>query len=162
METIAVYWEPRIKTYGFQRITDLALIGFSCPLSKIRSLGKILSKDNLKTLRPKFIIAQVSDHEISFIFCVPLKESKDFRTSLQKTSNPTLHKYIHPVSIIFFHGPHFGDRYGIADATFSSLSKAGIKILASGCSSASVFLVLAPPDIDKAEEALAETFEVAK
>jgi len=162
METIAVYWEPRIKTYGFQRITDLALIEFSCPLSKIKPLGEILSQDDLIVLRPKFIIAQVSNHEISFIICLPLKESKDFHTSLEKTSSPTLHKYIHPVSIIFFHGPHFGDRYGIANATFSSLSKAGLKIIASGCSSASVFLVLAQHDIDKAEEILSETFEVAK
>ena len=162
METIAVYWEPRIKTYGFQRITDLALIEFSCPLSEIKPLGEILSQDDLKILRPKFIIAQVSNHEISFIICLPLKESKDFHTSLEKTSSPTPYKYIHPVSIIFFHGPHFGDRYGIANATFSSLSKAGLKILASGCSSASVFLVLAQHDIDKAEEILSETFEVAK
>jgi len=162
METIAVYWEPRIKTYGFQRIIDLALIEFSCPLSKIKSLGGILSKDDLKIVRPKFVIAQELDHEISFIFCLPLKESKDFHTFLEKTSNTTLHKYIHPVSIVFFHGPHFGDRYGIANATFSSLSKAGMKIIASGCSSASVFLVLSQHDIDRAEEILSETFEVAK
>ena len=162
METIAVYWEPRIKTYGFQRITDLALIEFSCPLSKIKSLGKILSQDELIVLRPKFIISQVSNHEISFIFCLPLKESKDFHTSLEKNSSPTLHKYIHPVSIIFFHGPHFGDRYGIADATFATLSKAEIHIIASGCCSSSVFLVLVQDDIEKAEKVLGETFEVAK
>jgi len=162
METIAVYWEPRIKTYGFQRITDLALIEFSYPLSDIKNLGEIFSKDDFKILRPKFIISHVMHHEISFIVCLPLKEGKDFHASLKKASCATPCKYIHPVSILFFHGPHFGDRYGIADATFSSLSKAGMKILASGCSSASVFLVLAQHDIDKAEEILSETFEVAK
>ena len=162
METIAVYWEPRIKTYGFQRIADLALIEFSCPLSKIKSLGEILTKDDLKNVRPKFILSQMTNDGISFIFCLPLKESKNFQTFLEKTTDPALHKCIHPVCIIFFHGPHFGDRYGIANATFSSLSKAGMKILASGCSSASVFLVLATHDIDKAEEILSETFEVAK
>jgi aspartokinase len=162
METIAVYWEPRIKTYGFQRITDLALIELSYALSDIQPLGEFFLKDDLKNLRPKFIIAQVTNHEISFIFCLPVKESEDLRRLLEKTSHPTLCRHIKPVSIVFFHGPHFGDRYGIADATFSSLFKAGVKILASGCSSASVFLVLATHDIDKAEEALAETFEVAK
>jgi len=162
METIAVYWESRIKTYGFQRISDLALIEFSYALSDIKPLGKFFSKDDLKTLRPKFILSHVTNHEISFVFCLPLKENKGLRTSLEKILPPTSYRYIHPVSIIFFHGPHFGDRYGIADATFSTLSKAGIQILASGCSSASVFLVLAQHDIDKAEEALAETFEVAK
>jgi len=162
METIAVYWEPRIKTYGFQRINDLALIEFSYSLTDIKHLGEIFLKDDFKILRPKFIISHVLHHEISFIVCLPLKEGKYFNTSLEKASSAALCKYIHPVSILFFHGPHFGDRYGIADATFSSLSKVGVNILASGCSSASVFLVLATHDMDKAEKALNETFEVAK
>ena len=162
METIAVYWEPRIKTYGFQRITDLALIEFSYPLTDIKNLGEMLLKDDFKILRPKFIISHIIDHDISFIICLPLNEGKDFHASLEKASSATLCQYIHPVSILFFHGPHFGDRYGIADATFSPISKAGVEILASGCSSASVFLVLAANDIDKAEKALHETFEVAK
>jgi len=162
METIAVYWESRIKTYGFQRITDLSLIELSYAISDTKSLGELFSQDDLRTLKPKFIIAQVTNHEISFIFCLPLEESKSLCRVLEETSHPISYRYTHPVSIVFFHGPHFGDRYGIADATFSSLSKAGIKVLASGCSLASVFLVLAAHDIDKAEEILAETFEVAK
>jgi aspartokinase len=161
METIAVYWEPRIKTYGFQRLTDLALIEFSYPFHEIKSVGEILSQDQLQNVKPKFIIAQESDGEISFIFCVPSKEGEDFHESLEKTPGPTSHRYICPVGIIFFHGPHFGDRYGIADATFSTLSKADIEVIASGCSSSSVFLVLAQDDIDKAEKVLGETFEVA-
>ena len=162
METIAVYWESRIKTYGFQRITDLSFIEFSYPLSEIKSLGEILSQDDLQILGPKFIIAQESDHKITFIFCLPVKEGKDFHASLEKTSRPTPHRYIYPVGIIFFYGPHFGDRYGIADATFSALLKADIKIIASGCSAASVFLVLAQDDMDNAEDVLSETFEVAR
>ena len=162
METVAFYWESRIKTYGFQRVTDLALIEVSCPLNEIKSLGGILSQDDLQNLRPKFIITQESDHEISFILCLPVREGKGFHASLERTPRPTPHRYIYPVGIIFFHGPHFGDRYGIADATFSTLSKADIKIIASGCSSSSIFLVLVQDDIDKAEKVLGETFEVAK
>jgi len=162
METIAVYWEPRIKTYGLQRVVDLAFIEFSYPLREIKSLGEMLSRDDLQTLRPKFIIAQESDHEVSFIFCLPAKEGRDLHVALERTPGSSHHRYIHPVGIIFFHGPHFGDRYGIADATFSTLSKADIEIIASGCSSSSVFLVLHEDDMDKAEEPLGEAFEVAR
>jgi aspartokinase len=161
METIAVYWEPRIKTYGFQRLTDLALIEFSYPFHEIKSLGEILSQDELQNMKPRFMIAQESDGEVSFIFCLPVEEGKDFHKSLEKNLRPITHRYIYPVGIIFFHGPHFGDRYGIADATFSTLSNADIEVIASGCSSSSVFLVLVQDDIDKAEEVLGETFEVA-
>ena len=161
METIAVYWEPRIKTYGFQRLTDLALIEFSYPVHEMKSLGKILSQDELYEAKAKFMIAQESDSEISFILCLPIEEGKDFHESLEKDLRPTTHRYVYPVAIIFFHGPHFGDRYGIADATFSTLSNADIEVVASGCSSSSVFLVLVQDDIDKAEEVLGKTFEVA-
>lgn len=161
METIAVYWEPRIKTYGFQRLTDLALIEFSYPFHEIKSLGEILSQGELQNVKPKFMIAQESDGEVSFIFCLPVEEGKDFHKSLEKDLRPTTQRYIYPVGIIFFHGPHFGDRYGIADATFSTLSKADIEVIASGCSSSSVFLVLIQDDIDMAEKVLGETFEVA-
>ena len=162
METIAVYWESPIKTYGFQRLTDLALIEFSLPISEIKSLGEMLSQEDLQNVSPKFIIAQESDQKFSFIFCLSVKEGKDFHACLEKTPGPTPHGYIHPVGIIFFHGPHYGDRYGIADATFSALLKADIQIIASGCSSASVYLVLAQDDMDRAEEMLAQKFEVAK
>ena len=161
METIAVYWEPRIKTYGFQRLTDLALIEFSYPVHEMKSLGEILSQDELYEAKAKFMFAQKSDSELSFIFCLPVEEGKDFHQSLKKDLRPTTHRYVYPVAIIFFHGPHFGDRYGIADATFSTLSNADIEVVASGCSSSSVFLVLLQDDIDKAEEVLGKTFEVA-
>jgi aspartokinase len=161
VETIAVYWEPRIKTYGFQRLTDLALIEFSCPLHEMKSLGEILSQDEFYEAKAKFMIAQESDSEVSFIFCLPVEEGRGFHQSLEKHLRPTAHRYVYPVSIIFFHGPHFGDRYGIADATFSTLSNADIEVVASGCSSSSVFLVLEQDDIDKAEKVLGKTFQVA-
>ncbi|MFO8164916.1 MAG: ACT domain-containing protein [Thermodesulfobacteriota bacterium] len=162
METIAVYWESRIKTYGFQRIPDLALIEFSCHLSEIKFLGEILSQSRLDIFRPKFTMAQELDNQISFILCLPNEEGQDLWETIKKISKVNLQRYIYPVGIIFFHGPHFGDRYGIAEAMFSTLAKADVKILSSGCSSASVYLVLDQNDMDKAEKGLSETFEVAK
>ena len=51
METIAVYREQPIKTYGFQKVTDLILIEFSYPLKEITSLGRILSRDALQMVK---------------------------------------------------------------------------------------------------------------
>ena len=161
METIAVYWESRIKTYGFQRITELALIELSCPISAIKSLGEILASHDIQGLKAPFILAQESDRELSFIFCLPEREGVDFHASLEQTGIPTSHRYIYPVGIIFFHGPHFGDRYGIADAAFSAVSKEDIPLIASGCASSSVYLILAQDDLDRAEQELRKTFEVA-
>lgn len=162
METIAVYWEQPIKTYGFQKVTDLVLVEFSYPLKEITSLGKTLSQDALQKVKAEFIIVQESGESISITLCLSEKEYKDFWVSVADAPGSTPCKYTFPVGIIYFHGPHFGDRYGIAEATFSTLSEADIEIVASGCSASSVFVVLAQDDIARAENVLNHTFEVAK
>ena len=162
METIAVYWESRIKTYGFNKVSNLSLFEFYCPEKKTTELGKGLSNDNFQDIKTKFIIAQKSNNGISFVFCLPEKEGRDFHISLQKILPLKSYRYLHPVGVLFFYGPHFGDRYGIADAAFSSLLEAGIKIISSGCSSSSVFLVVAEDDLNRAEGALGKAFDSAQ
>jgi aspartokinase len=162
METIAVYWEQPIKTYGFQKVTDLVLVEFSYPLKQITSLGRTLSQDALQKVKAEFIIVQECGETISITLCLSEKEYKDYWVSVADAPGSTPCKYTYPVGIIYFHGPHFGDRYGIAEATFSTLSEADIEIVASGCSASSVFVVLAQDDIARAENVLNHTFEVAK
>jgi len=162
METIAVYWEQPIKTYGFQMVTDLVLVAFSYPLKEITSLGRILSRDALQEVKSEFIIAQESGDTISITLCLSERDYRDFWVSVAEAPGSTPCEYTYPVGIIYFHGPHFGDRYGIAEATFSTLTQANIEIVASGCSASSVFVVLAQDDIARAENVLSHTFEVAK
>jgi len=162
METIAVYWESRIKTYGFNKLNNLSLFEFYYPVKKTAELGKVLSDYNFKDIKTKFLIAQRSNNRISLVFCLPEKEGRDFHISLKKILSLKSYRYLYPVGILFFHGPHFGDRYGIADAAFSSLLEAGIKVISSGCSSASVFFVMAEDDLNRAEEALSKAFDSAQ
>ncbi len=105
METIAVYWESRIKTYGFQRIPDLALIEFSCPLSDIKPVGEIFSQNYLKIFSPKFIIAHEIDNQISFILCLPNKQGKDFHATLKKNLKVNPHKIYLPCCHYFLPWP---------------------------------------------------------
>jgi aspartokinase len=162
METIAVYWESRIKTYGFQRAAGLALIELFCPINSIKPMGEFLTGDHMQGLKASFIMAQESKRGLSFVFCLPEKEGMGFHAYLEQTGMSTSHRYIHPVGIIFFQGPHFGDRYGIAETAFSAIAKQGIEIIASGCAASSVYLILAQDDLDRTEQVLTKTFEVAK
>ena len=162
METIAVYWEQPIKTYGFQKVMDLVLVEFCYPLTEITSLGGILSQDALQKVKAEFIMVQEFGETISIILCLPEREYRDVWVSLAQAPGSIPCEYTYPVGIIYFHGPHFGDRYGIAEAAFSTLSEADIEIVASGCSASSVFLVLAQDDVTRAENVLSHTFEVAK
>ena len=160
METIAVYWEPKVKTYGFNALNNLTLFEFDYPEEKISELGKILSNHFFQGIKTKFMILQQQEGVISLVVCLSESDGRDFRALLEDNLSLKPDRYIYPVGILFFHGPHFGDRYGIADAAFSPLLEAGIKIISSDCSSASVFLVMAQDDLGRAQEALRKTFDL--
>ena len=85
-----------------------------------------------ETLQLCLLLAGV-DHEAWSAGC--------WRTDLQ-TKTPTSLQTIAPVELIYLHGPHFQDRYGIAEAALSPLQKADIPILAAGCSGTSVYIVV--------------------
>ncbi|MFW6115196.1 MAG: hypothetical protein ACOC6E_02740 [Thermodesulfobacteriota bacterium] len=161
METVAVYWESKIKTYGFERISELALIELSCSLPSVKSLAEMLTGDEMQGLNPSFIMAQESEGALSFVFCMTEKQGMQFYAALEQRPSSFSCRYIYPVGIIFFYGPHFGDRYGIADAAFSAVSKEGIQLIASGCVSSSVYLIMAQDDLSEAEQELRKTFEAA-
>jgi aspartokinase len=69
-------------------------------------------------------------------------------------------KMTSPVGMIFFHGPHYGDRYGIADAVFKAMADRAIPLLTAGFSGSAVYLVLEEKMIQKARKILEEVFVV--
>jgi aspartokinase len=67
-----------------------------------------------------------------------------------------------PAEMVFFQGPHFGDRYGIVDTTLRSLAAKGIQMTAMACSGSCVYLVLPEGKSGEAVAALSEVFEIPK
>jgi aspartokinase len=161
METTAVYWESRIKTYGLNKLNNVFLFELYCPDEKMDELGDVLSSTDFQKIRTKFLILQKIKDGLSLVVCVSESEGRGFRASLKNEQLLNSYKYLYPVGIIFFYGPHFGDRYGIASAAFSLLLEVNVEIIASGCSSASVYLVVAEKDLDRAERILAKAFDSA-
>jgi hypothetical protein len=65
-----------------------------------------------------------------------------------------------PVEMIYFFGPHFGDRYGIAEAAVRVLHRESLSILAMGCSVSFIYIVLPEGMALQAKSLLAESFEI--
>ncbi len=162
METIAVYWESKIKTYEFNKLTNLYLFEITYPEEKTLAVVSVLSDAGLYDVASKFMVLQKPADGFLLAFCLLEADGKDFCAFLENNSTLVSYQYVYPVGILYFHGPHFGDRYGIADAVYSPLQDAAIHILSSGCSSASVFLVVAEDDLKRAEEVLRRRFDPAK
>lgn len=65
-----------------------------------------------------------------------------------------------PVELLYFHGPHFQDRFGVADAMFGELQKHQVKILAAGCTGTSIYLVLKDKMAKPTAKILTNIFQV--
>jgi len=164
VETIAVYWEPKPKTYGFREVTDLSLMNIEIKPGEMGQWGlwlmeladldigfhlSIIKYSNRQELRlyilhEKFWADSVLSHIDKQI---DLESEKDFHLTS-------------PVELISFQGPHFGDRYGIAHTAFKALDDQGIPILVAACSGAAVYIVLPEKKLQEARPLLAEAFEV--
>jgi len=164
LQTIAVYWEPKIKTYGFQEVGDLALVQMDLPAPELPRWGEEIQE--LEGRIAGFHLVTIQPHGegdlCGYLLCESeaKDEIRDFFRRSGTCAGQSGPQVISPVELLFFFGPHFGDRYGIGDAAFGTLSKKGIPILAASCSGSALFLVVPAGKAMACKEALGEAFEV--
>lgn len=143
METIAVYWEATIKTYGFFVKTDLSLVKFSVPCDRMGDIGEWL-----QTWKPGtggFIMASgmlSGDNSFQLSMLFEGKTDPDSMKTLMENDFLPVPEIDHPVELITFQGPHYGDRYGIADAAFTPFAENNLAVLASACTGAGIYIVV--------------------
>jgi hypothetical protein len=161
---MAVYWEPKIKTYGFQVGTDLSLIEFKFPTHQLTSCGLMIyelgqlpagfhlvaSHTSAGGRCTLFLLIQ-RDSEGRVLECIGKIGGSESKDAIYVTS---------PVDLIHFQGPHYGDRYGVATAVFEALATVSVPILLAACSQSCVYLVLPEAMAPEAEVRLSEVFEV--
>ena len=164
METIAVYWEPKPKTYGFKEIIDLSLLDIEIRPGKMAQWGLCLMELADLGIGFHLILAKYSTHQNLRLYILLEKLWADSVLSyIGKKNDPDSEKdfYLnYPVELIFFQGPHFGDRYGIADTAFKALDGQGVPVLITVCSGAAVYIVLPEKRMQEARPLLLEVFQV--
>ena len=164
METIAVYWEPKPKTYGFKEVIDLSLMNIEIRPGKMSQWGLWLMELADLNIGFHLSIAKYSNRQELRLYILLEKFWADSVLShIDKRIDPESEKYFHltsPVELISFQGPHFGDRYGIAYSAFKALDDRGVPILIAACSGAAVYIVLPEKKLQDARPLLLEAFEV--
>ena len=166
METIAVYWEPLIKTYGIVRRTDLYLVSLTLTMGQMAACSD------------DFLSQWAREGNLLMVAAVPVDE-QGVRLQLVLDSPPAAGQLKFPpetlendphhqpkvdagIELVYFHGPHYGDRYGIVHAALSSLESDDVPILSVACSGASVYLVLPKGKAAAACNALSNAFVVPR
>ena len=164
METFAVYWEPKPKTYGFKEVIDLSLMNIEIKPGKMSQWGLMLMELADLDIGFHLILAKYSTHQKFRLYILLEKPWADHVLSyigrkIDLDSEKDFH-LTYPVELISFQGPHFGDRYGIADTAFKALDGQGVPILITVCSGAVVYIVLPEKKLKEARPLLLEAFEV--
>jgi hypothetical protein len=164
VETFAVYWEPKPKTYGFKEVIDLSLLNIEIRPGKMSQWGLWLMELSDLDIGFHLISAKYSTHQKLRLYILLEKLWGDRVLSyLGKKIDLDSEKGFHltyPVELISFQGPHFGDRYGIADAAFKALDGQGVPVLITVFAGAAVHIVLPEKKLRDARPILLEAFEV--
>jgi aspartokinase len=164
LETKAAYWEPRIKTYGFQRMTGLSLVEMTVPRAGIESLGAAFCRLADAGVGFHLVFSRTSFRGLEVSLLVTAQWAKVIEEHMQKLVEGA-DKVVgrtSPAEMVFFQGPHFGDRYGILDAAVRGLAARGIGMKATVCSGSCIYIVLPEGKSDEAVLALSEVFEIPR
>ena len=164
MQTIAVYREPKIKTYGFQEDTDLSLLELAFKPGQLSEWGLGIHEIGDFGVRFELVLIQYLAERGLRVYLFFKRKWEDkvithIRRIIRKGAEETFY-VTSPVELIYFYGPHFGDRYGIADVAFEALNRKAIPVLAAVCSGSAIYLVFPERMAQEARTLLAETFEV--
>ena len=163
METIAVYSEPRIKTYGFHGACNLSLLEIGFKTERLGQWGSVIQKLGDLDISFNLVLTQyLGPQRLRTHLLFKCQWEAEILGHINPVIQIDAGEQIHvtsPVELIYFYGPHFGDRYGIADSVFRALTAKSIPILAAGCSGSAVYLVLPKGKAQDARTFLSDAFE---
>jgi len=178
METFAVYWEPIIKTYGISERTGLCLVTLDLPFNRISDGGDWLTRfasrfdGSLVLIFSRPAIPTVLRLHL-LLDKTPEKAELEKVDAAEKNTRPDPTLNMNPaafdgafsglridssVELIYFQGPHYGDRYGIAGAAMRALAEKKVPLLAVVCTGASVYLITPTGKAREARKALGQAF----
>lgn len=165
METIAVYWEERIKVYGITPKNGLSLATLQFPYCDLVHLAAWARTLEQKINRFELITCQGSEEGGELHLLLESRHLENLEMSLQgdKFLEESVDlSLLHPVDLLYLHGPHFQDRYGILDAALQALRNHDIEIIGSGCAGTSMYLILPDGIGPTGHKVLTDTFLIPK
>lgn len=151
-----MYWEPIIRTYGFEVREGLTMARLALPPGGGGDLALLPQIGD--TARGGLIMAAAGrepDSALALWVIVDGALAEELRERARASDGPAI---THPVEVVLFHGPHFGDRYGIASAALSALGPDEITLLLAAFTGASVFLAVPGGDGSRAVGSLRRAF----
>ena len=149
---IASYQEQVVKIYDIVQEPNLDLWSLDLSNPELGELGEALSSLDRLGIRMPFVVAvpALSEADLRFGFCFAGPQAKELKHTFSRHLVPKNLAHEPEVAGLFIHGPHFGDRYGIASKFVEGLQRAGVAILAMSCTVSSISAIISKLDLDPA------------
>ena len=164
LETKAAYWESRIKIYGFQRMAGLSLLNIMVHSRDMEPLGQAFCRLGEEGVGFLLVFSRRRGQALEVCLVVTAQQARvieerveEFLGGAEKAVRSGV-----PAEMVFFQGPHFGDRYGILEAAVRGLAARRVKMTAAACSGACIYIVLPEGKSEDAVAALSEVFEIPR
>ena len=161
METIAVYWESKVKVYSITHVTDLSMVRLTFPFKTTEKVGKALATLEDSVQRFELVTQDyVNSTASQFNLFVRRSKQKIVKEAFAQWGDELQAKVTldSPVELIYLHGPHFQDRFGIVEIAFSALKSCNIEIIAAGCAGTTIYVALPYKQGESASQILRDTF----
>lgn len=166
-KVVATYQEKVIKVYCIIPQSDLDLWGMSIATADILEgfAAALMEMGQLGLIIP-FLVALpgLGGQEFILSFSTARRQpgggdqGSEIRRILRHHLPDIRPMRLTPVAGIFLHGPHFGDRYGIANTLVQALEQAHISLLALSCTISSISLIIRQHELAAAQVILGNTF----
>ena len=163
METIAIYWEKQVKVYGIMLKSDLSLVHILLGKNTSFPWHNVLTQLEASPVTFELVTALPDGNNgqtLSIIFdknqlASFLANLKDRQESQQTTFVVTQEN----VELIYLHGPHFQERFGILARAVEPLFKENISPVVTGCAGNSMYIVVPEGQGSKSTAILQSTFQ---
>lgn len=162
-ETVARYEESRIRTYGIHLKTGLTICSGYLRPAEMGSWGRLMmdmANSNFCFVYASAAVTAEKGVRMDLVLDLNKQKTGVPEDLMQMPEAPALARLEtrKTSEMLSFHGPHFGDRYGIADKAMGCLERSGVPVWMAGCVGATVSLVVPPGMGARGAEALSEIF----
>lgn len=160
-EVIATYQEKIIRVYYIAHQAGLDLWDLSVPSSQaLEDFAQALIALGERNRTIPFLVAVPGPGKMfTLSFSVSADYAGEVKDILQANLPAITTRRHSPVAAVFLHGPHFGDRYGIANTLIKTLDRAKVSLLALSCAVSSITAIVKEVELPAVLQVLGKTFE---
>lgn len=152
-EVIASYREKRPKVYGLGLHKTQELLDVTFESHQLGQMGQAFKAFSKAGRLLTFLISlPTRDALFHFLFCLPA--GSEFDDTIWGMTHHGVAVKNYPVTLFTMNGPHFGDRYGIAEDILDAFDRAQVDLFGLGCSVASIVGVFQTGHVDRAVAAI--------